>query len=166
MKNIFIIFLISISIFLLSQIGKEQRKLALMNFPIGTYTREEKKETGPILYLFFVFSLKNCRDNLEVIDALNSLPNGFKVIGLVPYSELKDEKKLRNLTGAKFKIIPFSDKYYKFSPNYTPTIFGVSENGRIYFVLPAVPEEKLFLKDFLWNFYYKAYPLLERDGRR
>jgi len=51
-------------------------------------------------------------------------------------------------------------KIINFLPVYTPTLFGVGDNGVIYFVLPGVPNEKKYLNQFLESFYYKAYKIL------
>ncbi len=121
--------------------------------------REQDSKKEAVLQLNFFFSKHNCIECLEVIDVLNQLPGQFIVTGIVPAGELESEAELRNITGATFPLTNLS-KYVKYAPPYSPSIVGVSKKGRICFVLPAVPEGKGYLENFLTHFYYKAYPLL------
>lgn len=111
------------------------------------------------LHLFLFFSMKNCPPCLDIIDVLNDLENNFQVIGIVPKQELLIEKDLRRITGAKFRLESV-EKYQRFMPIYAPTIVGVSSQKTILFVLPAVPYEKEYLRQFLTEFHRKAYPIL------
>jgi hypothetical protein len=110
-------------------------------------------------YLFFFFSYKNCSPCLEVIYVLNNLPPPFVVIGVVRPEELRDEPFLRNEFGITFRIISTS-KLKKYIPPYWPTIIGVDQNKKIYFILPSVPDEEKYLEEFLTTFYERAYPVL------
>jgi hypothetical protein len=94
-----------------------------------------------------------------VIEVLNRLPNYFKVVGIIPEIELKEENELRNITGANFELRSVK-KYKRFLPQYAPTLIGVSKKKRIFFVLPSVPYEKEYLEQFLLEFFRKAYPLI------
>lgn len=108
-------------------------------------------------YLFFFFSYKNCSPCLEVIDVLNKLRPPFVVVGVAQPEELRDESFLRNELGITFRIISIS-KFKKYVPPYMPTIIGVNQNRKIYFILPSVPHEKEYLEEFLTIFYERVYP--------
>jgi len=99
---------------------------------------------------------------LRVIDVLNELPSHFVVKGIVPEEELKNEVELRKITGAKFELEKLSSRYIKFLPNYAPTLFGMGRKGKIYFILPGVPTEKEYLRNFLDSFYYKAFHMFSK----
>ena len=157
----FLFFLFSLTLFVISLMYKESKKKILLKFPVK-FEKEENK--WPII-LYIFFSERNCRDNLEIIDTLNSLMKEVKIIGIVPSEEAKNEKRLRSRTHAKFEIIPISRKYYKFLPNYLPTIYGIGRGGEIYFVIPGVPGENKYFAEFLKSFLYKAYPLLESNEK-
>lgn len=109
-------------------------------------------------YLFFFFSYKNCSPCLEIIYVLNNLPHPFVVIGVVKPEELRDESFLRNELDITFRIISIS-KLKKYIPPYWPTIIGVNQNRKIYFILPSVPNEKEYLEEFLTIFYERANPM-------
>lgn len=109
-------------------------------------------------YLFFFFSYKNCSPCLEIIYVLNNLLHPFVVIGVVKPEELRDESFLRNELGITFRIISIS-KLKKYIPPYWPTIIGVNQNRKIYFILPSVPNEKEYLEEFLTIFYERANPM-------
>ncbi|MCP5105252.1 MAG: hypothetical protein GY950_17825 [bacterium] len=100
--------------------------------------------------------MKNCPNCLEAIHVLNELPPQFVVTGIVPGEELKNEKELRQTTGAVFKLTGIKQSHRKFVPHYTPTIYGTARNGNILFVLPGVPGQEKYLADFLVNFYGKS----------
>jgi hypothetical protein len=110
-------------------------------------------------YLVLFFSKNNCEPCLDVINVLNRLTEPFSVIGFVPEKELEDEEELRNKTNANFKLRGLK-RYKKFIPPYAPTLFGVSQNNEIFFILPSVPNETNYLEQFLADFHHKAYPLL------
>ena len=74
-------------------------------------------------------------------------------------SELENEEELRRVTGAKFPLIGL-EKYKKYIPPYAPSILGISQMGKLYFVLPGVPKEKEYVEQFLTEFYNKVYPTL------
>jgi thioredoxin-related protein len=132
---------------------------ALDRFPIENPVG--KIESGePPLYIFIFFSRNNCPVCLDVIQELNKLQPPLVVYGIVPGKELENEKDLRNATGATFKLIPFKNIYKRFRPHYFPTTFGVSGKGRVLFVLPGVPDEKDYIKNFLATFYGRSMELL------
>jgi hypothetical protein len=100
---------------------------------------------------------------LEVIHVLNELPSQFIVTGIVKSKELENEAELREVTGATFDLIAYKDSYKRFIPSYSPTIFGVGRNGKIFFVLPCIPGEKEYLEEFLIVFYNQSLHLLMPD---
>jgi len=168
MKRYIIGFLLVLILLLSSFVYKLNYKLTygkvLQEFPIHKKNNKpvDEFETPP-LYLYLVFTKKNCYDCLRVIDVLNNLQKPFIVTGIVPKSDLKDEMVLRDDTGATFKLIEYNKEFGKYNNNYAPTLYGVGQNGNIYFILPGVPNEKDYLKQFLESFYYKAISLLKRN---
>jgi hypothetical protein len=150
---------------LLSFMYKASISPVLKNFPIEGI-EEKSAAMEPSIYLFIFFSRHNCNVCLEAIEVLNELKLPFIVTGIVPEEELKDERGFRNTTGAAFHLISNNGSYRKFNPNYQPTIYGVSGSGRIFFVLPGVPGEKEYLKNFLMNFYTRIldYLILESNN--
>ncbi len=125
-------------------------------FPGLADTRGTEPEVPLFLYVFF--SKRNCKDCLEIIQALNNLPPHFIVSGVVPDRELTEEKVLRDKTGATFPLMG-AKKYKKFVPWYMPGVIGVSPGGDILFVLPVVPGVKTYLKNFLDSLYERLYPI-------
>ena len=160
MKNYVIGLLLVGILFLSSVVYKKDREPILQKFPVEKVLKKSGKET-PHFYIYIFFSKRNCHTCLRVIDVLNDLPEYFIVRGIVPRNELEDEKELREISRAKFKLLPLEKKYKRFLPLYWPTIYGVDSQGIIYFVLPGVPDEKGYLKQFLTEFYYKTYNLLK-----
>jgi len=110
--------------------------------------------------LIFYFSINNCYPCLDDIDTLNQLSNQYKIIGLIPEEELLIEEEVRRVTGALFEL-KSNKKYKKFRPNYSPSLFGINKKGEIFFVLPGVPGENAYLRQFLESFLHKASPLLK-----
>lgn len=161
MKNYFIGLLIVFSVFLSSVIYKNSKISNLEKFPVKSEIQNEKDE--PKLHLFLVFSKRNCHDCLGIIDVLNELPSQFIVVGIVPEKEMKNSVEIREITGAEFPLKPLKKVYLKFLPNYSPTIIGSDYRGKVYFVLPGVPNEKDYLEKFLTDFYSKAFTLLIPD---
>ncbi len=158
MKNYIIGILIVFVLFLCSLFYKNNNQSNFECFPIPKSLIAQSEH--PILYIFIVFSKDNCSDCLGIIDVLNNLPSNFIVCGIVNKEEMKDENEFRTIIGANFQLKTSFSKLTKFSPNYTPTIIGVGQNGKIYFVLPGVPNEKEYLEKFLNDFYTRAFPLL------
>jgi len=156
MKNFVIIFLIVVISVLSSFLYKNSKTPIYKGFPVEKITANEN-EVPFVLYIFF--SKKNCKDCLEVIHVLNELSPPFMVFGVVPGSELKDESKLRKITGAVFPIIS-NRGYKKYIPPYSPSIVGMSKDGKIYFVFPGIPGMNEFLKNFIFVFYQKIYGIL------
>ncbi len=157
MKNYLIAFLLVVILLLSSFLYKNSRSTQdsiYCGFPLTDF---EQSDDGDVsLHLFLFFSKNNCPPCLKIIEVLNSLPSQFKVIGIVPEHELKKEQEIREQTGAAFKLIGIKN-YKKFSTLYTPSLIGVSGKGKIYFVIPGVPGEKEYLKEFLESFYTKAF---------
>jgi len=148
---------------LLSFMYKDSKTPLLEKFPVENKPAEISSGE-PTLYLYIFFSKHNCPSCLEAVQVLNELPPPFVVTGIVPAEELKNETGLRRTTGAAFNLISSKERHKKFTPNYTPAIFGVAGNGKILFVLPGVPGEKKYLYNFLVNFYGKSSDLLIADG--
>jgi hypothetical protein len=104
--------------------------------------------------------MNNCYPCLDVIATLNQLSNQYKIIGLVPEEEMLIEEELRKMTGALFEL-KSSERYKRYLPNYAPSLFGINQKGEIFFILPGVPGENAYLRQFLESFLRKASPLLE-----
>ena len=158
MTKYIIVLLIVCILALSSYIYRYNKTNIFNNFPYEKLSKlnDDMKDS---LHLFLFFSIKNCPPCLDIIDVLNDLENNFQIIGIVPKQELLIEKDLRKITGAKFKLLSMV-KFQRFIPKYAPTIVGVSGQKKILFVLPAVPYEKEYLRQFLTEFYRKAHPLL------
>lgn len=165
MKNYIIAFLLVV-ILLLSSFLYKNSKATFKPFPIekDVLARVPNGIEVP-LFLFVFFKKNNCHDCLGIIDTLNSLQPQFIVTGLALESELKNEKELRNMTGAAFPLKKLNG-YGDFLPYYSPSIVGVSPNGIVLFTLPGVPEEKDYLEKFLNSFYEKIYPLFLEEKYR
>lgn len=155
MKN-YIIGTLAVIILVLASLMYKNEMSPRSRFPVLEENQGGDVEVTVSLYLFF--SKNNCVDCLEVIRVLNNLPPQFKVFGIVPEGQLKNEEELRYLTGAAFPLMSPA-KYRKHIPWYTPSIVGVSPKGDIAFVLPGVPGEKEYLRKFLESLYGKLYPL-------
>ena len=162
MKNYFIAGLAVIILVLSSLLYKQNKTSTPKRFPALKETAGSEAEVPLLLYVFF--SKRNCIDCMEVLQTLNNLPPHFVVRGIVPKSELENEKELRQITGAEFPLIPISNKYRSFVPWYTPMIIGVSPiKGEIIFSLPGVPGEKEYLVNFLDSLYSKLYPIFLKE---
>jgi len=165
MKNCIIGVLLVCILVILSFMYKSSKTPILGKFPI-----ENKKlhhnAGGPPLYIYIFFRKHNCPTCLEAIQVLNELPSQFIVTGIVKSKELKNEVELREVTGATFDLIAYKDSYKRFVPNYYPTIFGVGGNGKIFFVLPAIPGEKEYLEEFLIVFYNQNLSLLMPEKKK
>lgn len=155
MKN-YVIGTLGVVILVLSSILYKNETSRGYRFPASNET--DRVDIEFPLYLYVFFSKNNCNDCLGFIEILNKLPPQFVVTGIVPEKELKDEMELRRTTGAEFPLISAS-KYRKFFPFFSPTIIGVSPKGGIIFILPGVPGEKSYLKNFLNSTYNKLYPI-------
>jgi hypothetical protein len=157
MKNYVIGTLAVIILVLTSIIIKNEMSPSPRNkFPLPEESMRGNAEVP--LFLFVFFSKSNCIECLEIIKTLNRLPAHFIVIGLVPQSQLDNEKELREITGAAFPLMS-NARYKKYIPWYGPSIMGVSPSGNILFVLPGVPGEKQYLLRFLDSLYEKVYPI-------
>lgn len=155
MKN-YVIGLLLVTIILLgSFVYKINQNNIYQGFPNITINNKNKYEDS--FYLFFFFSYKNCPPCLKVISVLNNLPPQFIVVGVIQPEELRDEPLIRKELGVTFRLISTS-KLKKYIPPYWPTIVGVDQNRKIYFILPSVPDEKDYLAEFITKFYESAYP--------
>ena len=165
MKNYIIGIMAVIILFLVSVIYKNTSPgQAGTTFPVLEETRERvPKDVTVPLYLYVFFSSRNCYDCLQVVRELNDLEPHFIVTGVVTEDELKDEKKIRSITGVTFPLVSIN-KYNKFLPWYTPSIIGVSPNGVILFNLPGVPQQEENIGKFLHSLYGKVYFMLLRKN--
>jgi hypothetical protein len=158
-KNSIIGFLLVCIVVIFSFNYKDSHRPVLGKFPIENQPRINVPGVPP-LYLYFFFSRRHCPVCLEAIEVLNELPSQFVVIGIVPAGELEKESEFRNATGAAFNLIIFKESYRRFTPRYSPALFGVSGNGDILFILPGVPGEKKYLNEFLIDFYSRSIEIL------
>lgn len=158
LKNYVIGTLIVAVMVLVSIIYKNSRTLGIP-FPVHDDAKLRAAKVEIPLYLYVFFSKQNCHDCLEVLQVLNDLPPHFIVTGVVPDNELKNEKELRAITGAIFPLTSISKIGKNHLPWYSPTIVGVSPNGKIIVSLPGVPREKEYLKTFLESLYGKTFPI-------
>lgn len=163
MKHYLIGLLAVLTIFLLSVIYKNQNEMVCRHFPVPESLK--KKAGPPPLYLFLFFSKDDCLSCLvEMVDVLNALPPEFCVAGIASVEKPGDEQELRRLSGASFPIYRFQ-KFKKYLPWNTPTLFGVSPAGKIIFILPGIPGQGdyLDLRGSLLAIYGRLYPALEKE---
>jgi hypothetical protein len=138
-------------LFLVSVVYKQQNTMVCHHFPIPVNLK--CKSTEPPLYLFLFFSKKDCLACLlKTIETLNNLPSQFCIAGVVPGEELNDEKELRRLTKVSFPLYRY-ETYKKYLPWHTPTLFGISPEGKIIFVLPAVEGQEASLGNAMKSIY-------------
>lgn len=162
MRNYIIGLLIVVILLLGSVVYKQQNTKVCEHFPIPENLMN--KSTEPPFYLFLFFNKGNCPSYLsEIIEVLNTLPSQFCPAGVVPNEELKDEKELRRSTGFAFPLYSFQ-KYKKYLPAYTPTLFGVSPSGKIIFILPGIEGQKDSLGNTIRSIYGKLYPSFEKES--
>ncbi len=161
MKNYFIVLLIVVNLFFLSYLYKIGKQNIFNGFPAEL----ELNQKEPTLYLFLFFSVNNCRPCLEIIDVLNDLPSQFHVTGVIPEKEYRNSHTLNLIKmeiGFDFEINN-ANKFKNYIPYYAPTLFAVTKEKKILFAIPAVPEEKKYLKQFLESFYKSGYPIIFQD---
>lgn len=159
MKNYIIALLAVTVIFLGSVIYKSNISSIFRYFPIHKFKAEEGNAR---IYLIFYFSMKNCLPCLDIIEILNQLPHHYKVIGIVPELELQFEDELRMITSARFELRSLK-KFKKYMPTYSPSLFGINQKGEILFILPGVPGENVYFRQFLESFIRRASSLLENS---
>lgn len=148
--------------FLGSIIYKQQYIIDHNRFPIPAELK--KSSSNAQLYLFFSFSIQDCNSCiLEIVEFLKTLPSQFQIAGLVPGEELKDEPGLRRATGVSFPLYS-SQKFQKYLPGYTPTLYGISSTGKIIFVLPGVAGQIPYLRNILVSLYGELYSLSRREN--
>lgn len=162
MKN-HIIGVLAVTILIMASLMYKNSKTVGMDFPMEGEFLQRAKDVEVPLFLCVFFSKRNCHDCLEIINILNDLPPQFIVTGIVPESELKNEKELRAISGAAFPLVS-SGKYRVFLPWYAPTTIGVSPQGKVLFSLPGVPGEADYLEKFLNSLYNKTYPVFFQDN--
>ena len=151
-KNLTIVILVIIIVVLTSFLYKQHIIRIYSNFPILI---KDIPETGmKTFYIYFYFHSHDYPSCLEVIQILNNLPRHFVVTGIVSENEFKDKDTLRRVTGSIFPLDSIT-KYKNFIPPISPAMIGVSEEGGILFILPAIPNQNEYLLDFLQTFYYE-----------
>jgi hypothetical protein len=149
-------------LFLGSIVYKQQNAMFCHHFPIPGNLKNKSNE--PPFYLFLFFSKKDCLACLlKTIEVINTLPSQFYTVGVVPDEELKDEKELKRLTGGSFPLYGY-EKYKKYLPWHTPTLFGISPAGKIIFVLPAVEGQEASLGSTIRAIYGNLYSYLEKEN--
>jgi hypothetical protein len=156
MKKYYIILGIILVLLTVSFIYKANiSKNIFKNFPSDTDEKNTNDENKFRIYMFF--NKNTCKSCMEVIEVLNGLPEQFKVYGVVPGPELKNELDLRNRTGVNFDLLSIK-KFRKFRPLYLPSLLGVF-GGEIYFLIPATSGTKDDIFNLLMSFYYAATPI-------
>jgi hypothetical protein len=164
MRNYIIGLLAVIILFLGSVIYRQQNTMVNYHFPIPE-SLKKKSEDVPF-YLFLFFSKNDCIPCVvEIVEILNTLPSQFCAVGIAPEEELKNEPELRRLTGASFPLYS-NQKYKKYLPWHTPTLFGVFPSGKIIFVFPGIKRQGAYfdLRKNLASIYGKLYPSFEREN--
>jgi hypothetical protein len=147
MKNLFYIFLGVVIVYLISVIYRGQATPILAKFPIEEIEQKINKATDFYLVLFFTKS--TCSPCVQqIVDLLNKLPENIRVVGIIKKEDLIFLDEIRNFSGAKFPIKTIK-KWERFRPNYVPTVFGVGQDGRIYFILACVGIEHAYLRAYL-----------------
>ncbi|MBD3193643.1 MAG: hypothetical protein GF317_01205 [Candidatus Lokiarchaeota archaeon] len=154
-----LIFVLSLSLtinfFLAGIIVKKNRMKPLENFPIKTFV---KKCGDYDLYFIIFFSITNCIDCLKAIKHLKNLEQVFqiKVLGIIPESEKNEIGKLKYLIDTE--IIIFSSRNYKkYSPVYSPCIYGVTNKGLILFKIPTYKLDTHMTLQYFFNYLENAY---------
>ena len=150
-----------IILYLSSIIHRERVTPVTTNFPVKRLGEEFRGEVK--LYLILYFSMKNCPPCLKVIDFLNEPPDGVRVVGIVPEKEIRLLNEIRQTARAGFPIYSFK-RWRRYHPIYAPTLFGVGPDGNIYFILPCVGLEDIYLPGYLAEFMRKAGYLLRAPG--
>ena len=117
----------------------------------------------PLLYLYSFFSSDSCLPCSEVIGVLNTLPDDFQVIGVVPRSESRMIEQLKVKYQIRFPVYSAA-KYRRYKPFINPTIIGASRGGRILFVLPCATLEIDAIRTFLLGFHLKLAPYLANES--
>lgn len=156
MKRYIILILLVSVLFGVSTVYKYRTFNIFRDFPIKEIIAE--KSNNKILLLFF-FSINSCAPCLDIIDVLNNLDARYKVVGIVREKELEFVDELRRITGAKFEL-KSNKSIKKYSPIYAPTLYGISRKGEILFILPSVPGESNYIKEFLEVLLRRANNLL------
>jgi len=96
---------------------------------------------------------------METFDFLDRLGSPYIITGIVPDSELSNEREFRNQTGVTIDLVGMKD-FKKYAPLYGPSLMGVTGKGRILFLIPGIPGQMKCLQDFIDAFYIKAYRIL------
>ncbi|MDD8019836.1 MAG: hypothetical protein PHU81_01435 [Acidobacteriota bacterium] len=82
-----------------------------------------------------------------------------RVLGIIRDEEIKNPDEISEITGARFPTKSFR-KWKKYRPNYAPTLYGVGNDGKIYFVLACTGFEESYLRSYVDEFMRKADYLL------
>ncbi|MDD8032105.1 MAG: hypothetical protein PHQ25_08965 [Acidobacteriota bacterium] len=150
-KNLIILVLICLLVISLSFSYKYYKLNLYSEFPLELAASRSMKEIP--FYLFLYFHSNDCPQCLGIISLLNNLPPHYIVRGVIPDDEISNSEIIRESTGAIFEFEPVS-KYKKFMPLISPCLIGVSKEKAILFVLPSVPDQEKYLREFLESFYY------------
>lgn len=149
MRKVILWISLAVSILLLSLIIRINKYPVLYGFKHkGIQLSETNKRQ---FYLYFCFSIKDCNSCLDTIDIIKKYSNIFKIIGVLPESELKEIDLLRREYGIDFDIIS-ERNILKYKPAYSPSMIGVSDSGKIYFVMPIVIGYYEYVEIFLIKF--------------
>lgn len=152
MRKYFVAAVVVLILLIVSFIYKSYQAVNIFkNFPFEIEDKNRNQEEKKLL-LFLFFNKSTCKSCLEVIDVLNGLPNFFKVYGVVPDPELKNEMDIRGQTGVTFDLLSIKN-FKKYKPFYIPTLVGVF-GRKIYFVIPVVPGAKDNIYELVMAFYY------------
>lgn len=163
MRKLLIILVGVIVLYLSSVIYREKTTPITANFPLERLGKEFRCKIKLNLILFF--SMKNCLPCLKVIDFLNEPPEGVRVVGILPEKEIQLLNEIRQSTGAGFPIYSFKS-WKRYAPIYAPTLYGVGPDGNIYFMLPCIGIEEVYLPGYISEFMRKVVYLLKGPGQR
>lgn len=161
MKNYLIGLLVVIILVLSSLLYKKSVITVDKKFPV--LEKQEKSDIEVPLYIYAFFSKKSCFECIGFIEVLNNLPPQFIVYGVVPAEELKDEKEIRQMSGAQFPLLSASK--YKRYISWSPSFIGVSPKGDVLFALPGIRGEKEYVAKFLDSLYNEVYSIFLIDNR-
>jgi len=153
-----------IILYLCSVIYKQRIYPVLYHFPIEdilNHTGDEIK-----IHLILFFSIRNCQPCLKpIINYLNHAPSYVQVLGVVKEEEIHLLSEFGDSFEAGFPIISLK-RLRRYRTNYTPTLYGVGPDGRIYFVIPCTGREEVFLASYIDEFLRKAAHLLRHPSSK
>ena len=161
-RNYIIGLLAVVILFMGSVVYKQQNELVCNHFPVPDSLKKNSNDVH--FYLFLFFSKNDCPPCLEkIVTVLNNLPSQFCTAGIAPGEELKNESELRELTGASFPLYSYQ-KFKKYLPWHTPTLFGVSPSGKIIFVFPGIDKQMDYLENAILSIYGKVSPSFDNKN--